>query len=329
MGCASNPIKKPVAPIEDVAPIREGRAKEAIADFESRREKAQFAAAVARWHAGDLDACHIALDAIIRLDPHHMQARLMLAELLLAEQQPRLALEQVESVLAEEPRNASAVHTAGLAYEALGDTEAAREHFRLATELAPDNEVFLLSYDVSVDATGRAPSSPRIVLDETSNGQPAESGHDGDDGRINQVEPWRDSLDETRSTFRQRDDEAVRKAFDGILNRFGDDPQVPLSIGVLALRYNRPELAREYLEAALTRFPNDPRLHRTLGLALYRLEQYEASQVSLRQALSLDNTDALSYVLLGSTLSKLGDRAASEGCLLEARRLDPSLAVYR
>ncbi len=329
VGCASNPIKKPMAAIEDVAPLRQGRANDAIAQFERRREKAQFTAALARWHEGNLGECRTALDEIVRRNPNHTQARLLLSELLLAEQQPQLALEQVEGVLEKEPRNAAAIHTAGLAYEALGNTDVAREHFRLATELAPDNEVFLLSYDVISDTTPRNPASPFIATDQTTNDQMAGSGGTGHAGHAANDEPWRDVLDEARVALRQRDDSTGREAFDRAMLLGSDNPQVSISIGVLSLRYNRPELAREYLEAAVTRFPKEPRLHRTLGLALYRLGQYEASQVSLRQALSLDNTDALSYVLLGSTLSKLGDRAAAESCLFEARRLDPSLSVSR
>ncbi len=328
-GCASNPMKKPEAAIANVTPIRKGRAEEAIAEFERRRDQAQFTAALARWREGDIDECHIALDEIIQRNPEHTQARLLLSELLLAEKQPRLALEQVERVLEREPRNASAVHTAGLAYEAIGEDNVAREHFRLATELEPENEIFLLSFDVASETTPRLGDTPPVVLDDPANEQPAKSENGGRDDRTDPAEPWRDLLDQARFALRQHDDDAGREAFDRATRRFGDDPQVPISIGVLSLRYNRPELAREYVEAALTPFPNNPRLHRTLGLALYRLGEYEASQVSLRQALSLDNTDALSYVLLGSTLSQLGDRAAAESCLFEARRLDPSLAVSR
>ena len=158
---------------------------------------------------------------------------------------------------------------------------------------------------------------------------PISFGNAGGNGFTERQESWSGLLVEAEAALKAGNDLASREAFDRAMRFSGDNPQVPISIAVLILRHNRPELAREYLEPAVARFPNEPRLHRTLGLVLYRLGHYEASQVSIRQALSLDNTDALSYVLLGSVLSKLGDRAAAENYLLEAQRLDPSLTKIR
>lgn len=328
MGCASNPLKKFVAPIANVAPARQERAGEAIAEFERRRDQAQFAAALARWKDGDLPECRTTLDEIIKRNPDHTGARLLLADLLLVEKQPQQAIQHVQSVLEREPENPVALHTSGLIHEALGNTAASLEQYKRATELDPENEVFLLSYDVAV---GR-PAQPSEVTQATSQVTV---------GEVNNLpsiestslavkrEPWSELLDEAELALKRGDDYATREAFDRAMRYSGDDPQIPISIGVLILRHNRPELAQEYLEPAVTRFPTDHRLHRSLGLALYRQGQYEASQVSLRQALSLDNADALSYVLLGSVLSKLGDRATSEKYLLEAQRLDPSLTKIR
>lgn len=323
IGCASNPLKKLVAPVANVAPERELRSEEAIAEFERHRDQAQFTAALTRWREGDLIECRMTLDEIIERNPEHTEARLLLAELLLVEKQPQTALQHVQNVLNLEPENPVAIHTAGLVQEALGNNSAALEQYKRATELEPDNEVFLLSYDVAVGA-------PPRQVDGRPVGQVAgrELGVDHSNESASPAagrEPWRALLDEAELALKRGDDDAGREAFDRAMRFSGDDPQIPISIGVLILRYNRPELAQEYLEPAVTRFPNDHRLHRTLGLALYRQGQYEASQVSLGQALSLDNTDALSYVLLGSVLSKLGDRAAAENYLLEAQRLDPSL----
>lgn len=328
-GCASNLLKKAAAPLTNIAPSRVAREGDAVAEFERRRDKAQFTAALARWREGDLQECRAALDGIIERNPEHTEARLRLAELLLEEQQPQLALDHVQSVLSREPNNAAALHTAGLAHDALGNSAVALEQFQRASELDPENEVFLLSYDVAAEEPPRRLEMSNMEHNHAQNAAFHNSANNRSNGSNESNEPWRALLIEAEVALSAGDDDASRAAFDRAMRYSGDEPQVPISIAVLILRHNRPDLAREYLEPAVTRFPNVPRLHRTLGLALYRLGQYEASQVSIRQALSLDNTDALSYVLLGSALSKMGDRAAAEACLYEARRLDPSLAELR
>ncbi|CAK9109404.1 Type IV pilus biogenesis and competence protein PilQ, partial [Durusdinium trenchii] len=328
-GCKSNPFEKVAAPLTNIAPDRVEREGEAIAEFERRRDKAQFTAALARYREGDLEECRRSLDGIIERNPEHSDARLLLAELLLVEKQPQVALQHVESVLVREPNNAAAIHTAGLVHEALGNPTVALEQFQRANQLDPENEVYLLSYDSAVDNPLRPAGNAHIDMNQTAMYAPISFGNAGGNGFTERQESWSGLLVEAEAALKAGNDLASREAFDRAMRFSGDNPQVPISIAVLILRHNRPELAREYLEPAVARFPNEPRLHRTLGLVLYRLGHYEASQVSIRQALSLDNTDALSYVLLGSALSKMGDRAAYEACLYEARRLDPSLAELR
>ncbi len=107
------------------------------------------------------------------------------------------------------------------------------------------------------------------------------------------------------------------------------DPQIPTTASILALRYNRPQLAAEVLSDAARQFPKSAAIHRTLGTAYYRLGDYKSSQVALQQALSLDKSSALTYFLMGCTLAKLGRPEAAESQFRQASLLDPRYAIQR
>ena len=108
-----------------------------------------------------------------------------------------------------------------------------------------------------------------------------------------------------------------------------DDPQIPISASVAALRQNHPEVAADLLQAAAGRFPKSATVYRALGAACYRRTDYRAAQSALKQALLLDKANPLSYFLMGCTLVKLGEQPAADECFRQARLLDPKYAVPR
>jgi tetratricopeptide (TPR) repeat protein len=107
------------------------------------------------------------------------------------------------------------------------------------------------------------------------------------------------------------------------------DPQIPISAAVAALRQNHPEVAVDLLDAAASRFPKSAAVYRALGMACYRRTDYRAAESALKQALLLDKANPLSYFLLGCTLVKLGQQPAADECFRQARLLDPKYAVPR
>ncbi|MBN1396020.1 MAG: tetratricopeptide repeat protein [Pirellulales bacterium] len=124
-------------------------------------------------------------------------------------------------------------------------------------------------------------------------------------------------------------EESARDYFRQAVAAKPDDPRVPISAAVAALRANRPALAVELLAPAAERFPDSASVHRALGAAYYRSGDYKSSQVVLRKALSLDKSNPLSYLLLGCTLAKLGQTEAAESHLRQARAMDPKYTVTR
>lgn len=150
-GCAGlQPPKPKTHNIEQDQTLRKDEVTE---QFEQKRDFAQLEAAKSRWRVGDTKGCREQLDMLLLRNPGHVEGGLMLAELMLLEDNPAAAMSQVKKTLDEHPENARAQHIMGLLLEAQGQPTEAQAFFARAVELDPKNEVYTLSYETSVTET--------------------------------------------------------------------------------------------------------------------------------------------------------------------------------
>jgi Flp pilus assembly protein TadD len=120
---------------------REERAKEALQDFEERRDAAQLEASLDRWKQGDVSRAEAMLSAIVNRRPDYVEARVLLAEVLWSLNDAS-AEGHLRAVLELQPNRADAHHALGLVLDGTGQTEEARQHLSKAAELEPANEVY-------------------------------------------------------------------------------------------------------------------------------------------------------------------------------------------
>jgi len=120
---------------------REERAKEAVQDFEERRDAAQLEAAVDRWKQQDVGRAEAMLSAIVNRRPDYVEARVLLAEVLWSRNDAS-AESHLRAVLELQPNRADAHHALGLLLDGTGQAEEARQHLSKAAELEPANEVY-------------------------------------------------------------------------------------------------------------------------------------------------------------------------------------------
>jgi predicted Zn-dependent protease len=139
-GCAGWPALK--LPVPDVAPIREKRRSEVVEEFETRRDQAQFSAAMSRLRQGDRKGGQGQLLELVERNPCHREARFALADLYLGENDPAAAQRQMRSLLSRAPADAEAHFVLGLILASSGGFEEAEGHLRRAAELEPDNELY-------------------------------------------------------------------------------------------------------------------------------------------------------------------------------------------
>jgi tetratricopeptide (TPR) repeat protein len=129
------------------------------AKHDEQREQQQYETALRHWQSGDAAGCQAMLEQVLRDNPQHRDAALLLAELHLWNMQPQQALQVLESLRAAHADDAPLNHTLGLAHDALGRAALARQFYQRAVELDPSNEVYLFSLDASRATT--APTVPQ------------------------------------------------------------------------------------------------------------------------------------------------------------------------
>ena len=127
-----------------VTPTRRERASQAIHEFEERRDTAQLAAAMDRFNQGDTERAEAMLAAIVSRRPDYIEARLHLAEVLWAQEDPS-AEQHLRAILQSQPNHAEAHHALGLVLSATNRTAEALQHFSVAAEQDPENEVYQTS----------------------------------------------------------------------------------------------------------------------------------------------------------------------------------------
>ena len=317
-GCHTIPFSLPKAPTEDVAVDRKMRKAEAIEQFDRNRNFAEFQAAVASHERGDLRTSQTELENLLRRDPKHRDARLLLATVHYEQDQPEEALAHLQTALTDFPDDPVVHQAAGNLFLELDDQDDAWAHLDRAKQLAAAQKQSL---------TGTAPSITPSNTSETI----AASYHaktDPNDLDENTVPSVIQNLPaQLNDTIAHGSKDEALGMFHQIAASNPNNPQIPNAAAVAALAHNRPNLAISLANEGLKAFPTSTALLRTLGTAYYRVGDYQSSQLVLQQALSLDNSDPLAYFLLGCTHVKLRQIDAANACFAQARRINPATAV--
>jgi len=347
-GCAG---VKPSIPLEEEASqTRRERNAEVARDFDKRRDFAEYQAAHSRWVEGDHTGCLERLQTILARNPDHLDARLLLADVLMVENKPQEAIEALQPALDAHPRDARVQYSMGLLWDSLGRHGDAQACYERAVKLEPANEVYQVSFEEAVSGVSQqtpippAPtdSSPetrqnpprvtaRFLTSGSSAGRAEESEPVENDDRAVPSAPsnTEDLVQHACEAMSQGNPQLAVAYFQRAVAERPNEPQIPITAAISALRYNRPEVAVEILEPAAAQFPLSATVRRILGTAYYRRGDYHASQLALQQALSLDKSHALSYFLMGCTLVKLGNPEAAEQHFRQARLLDPKYRAVR
>jgi len=322
-GCRSIPLPNP--PVEDVAPQRDERKALAIEQFEQNRNFAEFQASRVAYDRGDLRNSQAGLENLLRRAPQHRDARLLLATVLFDEGHHDEAIAQLQTALDDFPNDPDVHRAMGSLLEALNQPEDASAHFDRATKLAAQPNAALAGGTGSEVAGTAAATRP-------ASGESAGASHSvrtGDEGGARHAftAPAAALLRQGEEALAAGDPARGLAQFRQAAACEPNNPHIPTTAAIAALRQNRPDVAIVVAQEASAVFPRWTPLLRTLGTAHYRQGDCQSSQLVLQQALSLDKSDALAYFLLGCTHAKLQRPRDAEACFAEARRLNPSLAT--
>ena len=329
-GCAGGPWSSRAAP--DVHPLKAKRAEEAGKLFGDERDRSEFAAAQFAWRQNDVEGCRELLEKVLKRNPGHRDSGLLLAELLLVEQQPEQARKQLQQVLAQHPNDAEALHAMGLLLEAEEKPAEAHAYFVRASQAAPENAEYRLSCQAAAERLPPPNEAAAIASDdkvpdhEVSNDRETVQLAASESPTPAAPKSW---LEETDAALAADQLDAARDHVREAQRSSPHDETIAVSAAVLAIKHDELELAVEFAQAGAAAFPDAAGIYRALGTAQYRLGDLEPAKTSFERAISLDKSHPLSYFLLGSTMKRLGQTAAAEAYFRQAERLDPRYAARR
>lgn len=303
-----------------------------------------LAAAVARGRQR-LEEARVRIERALELDPEHMRARLLAADMALDAEDGRTACAHLDVIVAREPGVAAVLNRRGLARELLGDEEGAEADYRSAVGIEPRSQDAWINLGRVYRRDGRHRDAlwafERAVA-------AAESHSDAHLGRglaraatgdvrgaqtdfvraaelaPNDAEPLLALGDLLRDLGQTEDAvETYRRA----IAREDADAASWLKLGnALALLERYEEAARAFGEA-IGRAPDLAAAHNGLGASLMHLEEPRQARAALARAAELDAHDPNPLMNLALLHERAGDTVAARDAWTRALERDPSSVI--
>ncbi len=249
-------------------------------------------------------------DRLLEWDPTDRKSRLFYARDLLAMDSSTLAIEQIETALAQE-RDADGVITLALAYENAGSVDVALEILRRScAEFSDDASIPLFEGVIA----GRAGDYENAIEAYK---------------RALQIEPYNqdamfglgDALENTGHR------EKAIELFRELQKENQKDPLIANYLGYLLIEANRElEFAGKLVSFAIDKDPDNAAYIDSYGWYLYRIGEYEEALDSLRRADSLAQpSDPVILEHIGEVYEKLEKPELAVDCYNKALELNPDM----
>ncbi len=337
-GCAG--LEKPSGLFDgSMARRREERKQRAAAEFEAARNEAEYKSALNLWDRNNLKGCEDALRSLLEREPGHREARLLLVDVCLAQNNSQEAAAQAERLLADFPDDAQVHYNAALAIDSVGRSDEALVYYQRAVSFAPDNEAYRAGYLAAREAASRRrPKTPNAIADLTAALTPAAiadetavraAGHAVvEAGRAEAKRPAQAAAVSQPASSAGRG--AMNADFaDPVSNDDGGGRSAEDLIGQgrIALSEGNPNAAAELFRRAILRSPNEPRVILAAATAALRYEQPELAVQLLKAAAARFAEHAAIHQTLGLAYYRLGDYPAAQDALSKALSLDKSKAL--
>jgi tetratricopeptide (TPR) repeat protein len=179
-----------------LAEKRRQRADAFARSIDQQHEQADLVAARDLWQRGDHESCKRRLNELLTRNPEQLDARLLLADVLLDENQAQEGIRVLKPAEAAHRDDARVQYTMGLLLDASGSQEGARSHYQAAALLEPGNEVYTVSYNeasTSANAIAAPGSRENQDLKESDPSVPPPLPDNAEAARLNlpRAEPGR------------------------------------------------------------------------------------------------------------------------------------------
>lgn len=276
-GCKTPPVIE--APIPDVAPLRKERREDVLREFDQKRTEAQFSSAAACRAQGDLPSCLEQLESLLKRQPDHVPARVLMAEALLDLDQVDEAQTHLDVLLQQHPDDP---RTQQLAAD-------------IATALAEPPATD------GVDRAGyEEPSQPEAPIDRAAAAALAEGQHrlecDDPAGARDEFQRAVDAApDDARvvisvatSALRHGDTALARDFLEAAGDAFSDDARFYQTLGLVYYRRGELAAAEVALRQALSLDNGAALAYFLMGSTLAKLGDSAGAATHFEQAAQLD-----------------------------------------
>jgi tetratricopeptide (TPR) repeat protein len=358
-GCAGLKLPKTITQ-GDVTPQRKKRNEEITKQFDKQRDFAEYEAAKVRWEQQrDQKGCREALEKLLARRPQHREARLLMAELLLAEDDPQAACEQAKKALDAYPNDAQVQYTMALTLDAQGKAEDALAYYERASKMDPRSEDLAAAYRTAREVA-REESRHSKAADGTGKRLPSHFGRGagGESGVENgHVENDSMATDAFTLSLSQRERGPTQSVSEGVAVGYVEAaaPLPPptgqtgsrgvasptdsagvavdgpadalLRKGQTALADGSPQTALEHLRQAVATKPDNPQILISAAAVALRANRPELAVELLTPGIKRFPNSAAVHRMLGVAYYRTGDYKSSQVALQQALSLDKSSAL--
>jgi tetratricopeptide (TPR) repeat protein len=147
-GCSTTKtVTKPPVSVPAERPAQATtQSRSAVQQFEKNRDLAEYRAAESCWQQQDSGGCVRRLQRLLARSPDNQDARLLMAQVLVAHGRQREAISHLEQIVAAHPDNYRAHYALARLMDSAGQHEVALAHLEKAAKLQPNNEQLAQAY---------------------------------------------------------------------------------------------------------------------------------------------------------------------------------------
>ncbi|MFH1920456.1 MAG: tetratricopeptide repeat protein, partial [Planctomycetota bacterium] len=336
---------------EDISQKRQARTQEAVGRFAEQRSRAELEAAWGLFEQGDFDSSTETLMRFLDRSPDDVEARLLLAESLLAADRASEGISYLEPAMASRPNDARLHHMMGLLMDSMGRSEEARTHYERANALEPGNEVYAVSFQAIVEpALEKTPKSllqPAIPVQDSRSllrqcaaieessplSEPASATRNVHAAHSKLIGPARPApLVVPEPTAGAERADRVRAMDSGEADGSSNRAARPsaselLAKGSSALLAGRKDLALAHFREAIALEPHDPQIPISAAVSALRHNHPDVAVTLLEPSREAFADSAAIRRILGTAYYRLGDYESSQVALQQALSLDKSSAL--
>jgi tetratricopeptide (TPR) repeat protein len=283
--------------------------EKAYKQWAAARANVMYALAQDQYKTGNFDNSRKTTNEALKLNPDHLQLRILSARLAIESAQLELAERELIEARRINPKDAESDYLAGVVYQRWQKPERALEFYTSAAEKNPGELAYLLARSEMLVALTRQEEALRLLQDKVVYFEHSAIIRDAVGQLLMQFKRYGEAADMLRTASILATDDVTIQEHLALALFFAERYQE--AIDPLQRLVKRPEFAKR----------GD--LYFALGRSQLEVGKYRDARASLETAAQIDGSDAAVHLALARTAMQLGDIRRAELSLRRAQNNDP------